>query len=169
MVIGYSGSGKSTLAKYLKKKYQIPVLHLDQLFWLPGWEARPREEMQDMVARFMDTHSSWVIEGNYSKTEYVRRLEEADRIVFLGFNRFSCLYRVWKRYIRYKGRTRTDMGKGCMEKLDWEFIWWILFKGRDKNHKKEYQAVVKQYRAKVVVIHNQRKLNAFYKNPAVNQ
>ncbi len=46
MVIGYSGSGKSTLAEYLGKKYEIPILHLDHIFWLPGWKSRSREEMQ---------------------------------------------------------------------------------------------------------------------------
>ena len=44
LIMGYSGSGKSTLAGYLGKKYGIPVLHLDHVFWLPGWKARPREE-----------------------------------------------------------------------------------------------------------------------------
>lgn len=51
MVIGYSGSGKSTLSQYLGKKYGIPVLHLDRMFWLPGWKALPREEMREMVTR----------------------------------------------------------------------------------------------------------------------
>ena len=81
MVIGYSGSGKSTLARYLGKKYQTPVLHLDHIFWLPGWKERPREEMKKIVTRFLDSHTSWIIDGNYRKTEYERRLAEADRII----------------------------------------------------------------------------------------
>ena len=164
MVIGYSGSGKSTLAEYLGKKYQIPILHLDHIFWLPGWEARPREEMREMVACFMDEHSSWVIDGNYTKTEYNRRLGEADRIIFLKFNRFACLYRVWRRYRRYRGRTRADMGRGCTEKLDREFAWWVLFEGRDKKRQAEYQAMMEKYGETVTVIRNQRRLNEVYKN-----
>ena len=161
MVIGYSGSGKSTLAEYLGKKYEIPILHLDHIFWLPGWKERPREEMKKIVTRFLDSHTSWIIDGNYRKTEYERRLAEADRIIFLSFHRLSCLYRVWKRYQKYRGRTRRDMGHGCMEKLDWEFVQWVLWKGRDAKNRAAYQEVQKRYSRKVLVIRNQRQLDAF--------
>lgn len=162
MIIGYSGSGKSTLARYLGKKYQAPVLHLDHVFWLPGWRERPREEMHKIVTHFLNSHSSWIIDGNYRKTGYERRLAEADRIIFLSFNRFSCLYRVWKRYRKYRGQTRRDMGHGCTEKLDWEFIRGVFGEGRDAKNQAAYQEVCKRYSHKVFVIKNQRQLDTFF-------
>lgn len=168
MVIGYSGSGKSTLTEYLGSIYHIPVLHLDHIFWLPEWNPRPREEMREMVARFLDSHTSWVIDGNYTKTQYERRLAEADQIVFLSFNRFSCLYRVWRRYRKYKGRTRNDMGDGCTEKLDWEFVRWVFLEGRAKERKREYEAVQRQYGKKITIIRNQRQLNQYFRSRKKN-
>lgn len=161
MVIGYSGSGKSTLARSLGKKYHLPVLHLDHVFWLPGWQSRPREEMQRIVARFLDSNTSWVIDGNYFKTEYTRRLTEADQVIFLNFNRFSCLARVWKRYRKYRGRTREDMGRGCTEKLDWEFVRWVFFDGRTRKNKAVYRMAQRLYGDKLTVIPNQKQLDQY--------
>lgn len=161
MVIGYCGSGKSTLARSLGKKYHLPVLHLDHVFWLPGWQSRPREEMQRIVARFLDSNTSWVIDGNYFKTEYTRRLTEADQVIFLNFNRFSCLARVWKRYRKYRGRTRADMGRGCTEKLDWEFVRWVFFDGRTRKNKAAYRTAQRLYGDKLTVIPNQKQLDQY--------
>lgn len=36
MLIGSGGSGKSTLARELGEKLNIPVYHLDVLFWKPN-------------------------------------------------------------------------------------------------------------------------------------
>ena len=77
-IIGYSGSGKSTLAKHLAAKYETDVLYLDTVHWLPGWNTRPREERIQIVDEFLNTHDSWVIDGNYSKLSYDRRMDEAD-------------------------------------------------------------------------------------------
>lgn len=66
----------------------------------------------------MDRNASWVIDGNYRKLEYERRLQEADRIIFMDFNRFSCLFRAYRRYLDHKGRARSSMTEGCEEKLD---------------------------------------------------
>ena len=90
-VMGFSGSGKSTLAKDLGRAYHIPVLHLDRVHWTRGWKERPLGKRQEIVRNFMDTKDSWVIDGNYNKLEYERRLFEADQIVFMSFNRLSCL------------------------------------------------------------------------------
>lgn len=161
LVMGQSGSGKSTLAGNLGKIYRIPVLHLDHIFWLPGWQSRSREEMQKIVAQFMDSHTSWIIDGNYTHAEYERRLAEADQIIYLSFNRFSCLYRVWKRYRQYKGRTRADMGDGCTEKLDREFMWWVLYEGRDKKHREAYRSLCVKYKEKLTTIRNQKQLDRY--------
>ena len=128
-VIGYSGSGKSTLAGKLGERYRTDVLYLDRVHWLPNWTMRTREEKTRIVGEFLDTHDEWVIDGNYSKQWFDRRMEEADQILILNFNRFRCLGRVIKRYKTYQGNTRPDMGEGCQEKLDWEFIRWVLWDG----------------------------------------
>lgn len=36
MIVGSGGAGKSTLAKQLGEKLDIPVYHLDAIFWQPG-------------------------------------------------------------------------------------------------------------------------------------
>lgn len=162
-ITGYSGSGKSTLARYLGKRYQVPVLHLDKVHWLPFWKEREVQEELKIVGDFMDGHSSWIIDGNYSKLHFERRLEEADQIILMKFNRFICLHRAWLRSVRYRGRTRSDMGEGCNEKFDLEFAWWILHEGRTKKQKDRDLHIMHQYSDKVVVLKNQRQLNEFMK------
>ena len=87
-------------------------------------------------------------------------LEEADVIVVMLFNRLNCLWRVTKRYVTYKNKTRPDMGPGCKEKLDWEFIKWILRDGRSQSAKDRYSWVISRYGDKVIVVKNQRQLDA---------
>ena len=43
-IIGYSGSGKSTMAKRISERFGLPVLYLDTVHGLPGWEERERED-----------------------------------------------------------------------------------------------------------------------------
>ena len=160
-ILGYSASGKSTLAGCLARHYGIEALHLDRVQFLPGWQTRPSEEKKQLVAQFMATHAAWVIDGNYSNLERNRRLEEADLIIQMLFPRLSCLHRAWKRYRKYKGTSRPDMSEGCNEKLDAEFIRWILFDGRKKEIRKRYQAEQARYPQKTVVLKNQSDLNRF--------
>ena len=75
-IVGYSGSGKSTLARKLAKKYQTDVLHFDTVQFLPDWAIRSDEEKKKITEHFLDTHDSWVIDGNYSKLFYERRMAE---------------------------------------------------------------------------------------------
>ncbi|MEW4353732.1 DNA topology modulation protein [Streptococcus pneumoniae] len=160
-IIGYSGSGKSTLAKFLAKHYATSCLHLDTLRFLPQWQERSNEDMQKLVADFLDQHDSWVIDGNYSFCSYERRMEEADQIIFMDFSPLNSLYRAFKRYLFYRGKTREDMAPQCPEKLDWEFIRWILKDGRKPAAKERYRLVCDTYPNKVTIISNQKELNNF--------
>ena len=63
--------------------------------------------------------------GNFGSTQHVV-FPAADTLVWLDFSRAVCLYRVIKRLIAYHGRTRPDLPEGCPEKLDFEFLEWVL-------------------------------------------
>lgn len=124
MVIGVSaGVGKSTFARRLGDALNIPVYHLDALFWRPGWVESSLEEFaaaqRDIVAQ-----AKWIVEGNYSNT-YDIRAEQADTIIYLELPLRVCLYRVMKRWVTHLGQTRSDMGKDCKEKIDFQFIKFI--------------------------------------------
>lgn len=162
-VIGYSGSGKSTLAAKLGQKQGIVALHLDTIFWLPGWQQRTREEMRSLVGEYLDVHEEWVIDGNYSKIHFERRMEEADRIILMQFPAVSCLFRAWNRYRTYRGSTRSSMTEGCPEKMDAEFVKWLLGKGRTKEARDLLRGVRERYPHKVTWIRNQRQLDRFEK------
>jgi adenylate kinase family enzyme len=165
-IMGYSGSGKSTLAQRLGESYHIPVLYLDTVQFLPGWQNREATQAVEMVREFM-RQTSWVIDGNYSNFLQGERLAQADQIIYLAFNRFSCLWRAWRRYRCFRHTTRESMADGCTEKMDAEFVWWILYRGRTRQKQNYYRAILQHYAAKTVVLKNQRQLDAFiWKLPA---
>jgi len=163
-IVGYSGSGKSTLARELAERYQTDVLHFDTVQFLPDWVIRSEDEKKKITEEFLNTHDSWVIDGNYSKLFYERRMAEADIIIFLLFNRFSCFYRAYHRYIKYKNKTRPDMADGCKEKFDSEFVKWILWRGRTKRVRDQYKNTILKYEKKSVVIKNQKELDGYIKS-----
>ena len=161
-VIGYSGSGKSTLSRKLAERNGLPVLHLDSVHWLPGWQERSREDMRTIVAEYLDAHESWVIDGNYSKICFERRMEEADRIVLLQFSALNCLRRVWKRYRMHKGKSRPDMGEGCPERVDLDFLKWVWNYNKNK-HKRNYDLLNRAEGVRVMIFKNRRQLRKFLK------
>lgn len=122
-LIGSGGAGKSTLARQLGEELNIEVYHLDSLFWKPNWVGVSKDEQRNIQQDLVEKES-WIIDGNYGGTMEIR-LDAADTIIFLDISRFTCLFRVIKRSIKYRNRTRPDMGEGCNEKLDIEFLKWI--------------------------------------------
>ena len=168
-ILGLSGSGKSTLAKQLGSFYHAPVLHLDAVHFLPGWVERVPGEEEQLVTSFLDTHSSWVMDGNYTKTCYARRLEEADQIIVLAFNRFLCLWRVIRRWWANRGAVRDSSAPGCMEKIDAEFVWWVLYQGRTPARIAGYRQIARQYPEKFILIQNPRQLARFLSSGSYSQ
>ena len=123
MVLGSSASGKSTLASYLGKLTGIDVVHLDRIFWKPGWVETPGNEMDSLIMEAA-SRERWIIDGNYSRTLDLR-MERADTVIYIDLNRYICIFRALKRRIKNRGKTRDDMGEGCPEKIDLEFLLWI--------------------------------------------
>lgn len=164
-IIGYSGSGKSTLAAFLGELYGLPVLHLDTAQFLPGWQERPKDERERMVAAFLDENEErgWIIDGTYASLLPERRFDAADRILFLNFSRIACLCRVWRRYRTYRGKVRHSAAEGCPEKLDREFIRWVLRDGRTRERRQTYFEILARCPGETRILKSQRAINAYMK------
>ena len=155
-VIGYAASGKSTLAARLGEMTGCPVLFLDKVQFVPGWQERDRAEARGMVEDFLNENRErgWVIDGNYANFHQERRM--VDLIFFMNFPRRVCLpqalYRNWK----YKGRARESIAEGCDEKMDLEFLMWILRDGRSRERRQQFRDLMERYPRKVVVLKRHR-------------
>lgn len=123
LLIGSGGSGKSTLARRMGARTGIPVVHLDALYWRPGWVQTPHEEWDRTIAALL-ARDRWIMDGNYSRT-LDQRLAACDAVIFLDLPRLTCLWRIVRRRMRFRRATRPDMGAGCEERLTWQFVRWV--------------------------------------------
>lgn len=121
MIFGGSGSGKSTLARRVGDILDLPVVHIDPIYWLPGWVLRPPDEVTQMIRDVM-SGPRWVFEGNHSAT-LQERTERADVIIYLDMPVWLRLWRFTRRSWAYRGRSRPDMAEGCPERWDPAFVW----------------------------------------------
>lgn len=148
LVIGSGGAGKSTFATRLGEILRIPVIHLDALYWQPGWVEPPREDWLRILEEAVRP-DAWIMDGNYTGT-LDQRLAACDTAIFLDFPPGICLWRVTRRAWRYRHRTREDMAPGCNEKLDLEFLFWVWSYRRRSRPKVE--ALLQKYQDAITVI-----------------
>ena len=120
LILGPNGSGKSTLARRIGERLGIPVVHLDAIYWNPGWVptevGRFRERMAEAAG--CDT---WVMEGNYT-SHLDLRLPRAEAVIWLDLPRHVYFPRAIWRSIRNYGRERDDVGRGNPEQFDLSFF-----------------------------------------------
>ena len=56
------------------------------------------------------------------------------------------------------------MSPGCNEKLDAEFVRWILWEGRTRGIRAHYRRIAKQYAEKTVILRSQRQIDRFVRS-----
>lgn len=158
IIIGCSGAGKSTLARQLGEKTGLPVIHLDALFWKPGWVESDRGEFDAKMLAELEK-PRWIIDGNYART-LALRLEKCDGVIYLDFPRWVCILGVLKRVLTTYGTVRPDMPEGCPERFDWEFIKWVW--NFNRNNREKIRAQLDALPGeKVTVLKNRREVKRF--------
>lgn len=120
LVLGCCGSGKTTFSLSLGEITGIPVVHLDKLYWKPGWTEPTRAEFHAALINEL-SKEAWIMDGNYARTLPLR-LQYCDSVLYFDLPRFICLWGVIGRFLKNRGRNRLDVGSGCPEKIDGEFI-----------------------------------------------
>ncbi len=125
MILGPGGAGKTELATAISGRTGLPVVHLDVLFWRPGWTPAPRDEaLRDLAAAVAGER--WILDGNFLDLDGDdARFERADTVIFLDLPRRTCLWRVFKRLVRDRRSSRSDLPEGCTEGFDLALLRWI--------------------------------------------
>jgi adenylate kinase family enzyme len=165
-IIGNAGSGKSTLGLKLHKKLGIPLYHLDQYFWRPGWQEPERAEFERVHNQLCD-QNEWIIEGMAQRfCEY--RIQKADVIIFLDAPLYLCFYRIFKRAVTHFGKVYFSSAKGCPERgPSLKFLKYVWNFNSQKKPALEQLLQKYKNRKKIFIVKNWAKLNALIKN--VNQ
>ena len=147
MVIGCPGSGKSTLSRKLHNITEIPLYHLDMMFWN---EDKTTVEKSVFVKRLSEvlTKDSWIIDGNFSSTMECR-MNECDTVIFLDYPTDVCLDGVEKR----RGKPRDDIPWIETEE-DEEFTEFI--KTFNVSRKPAILALLDKYKEKNILIFKSR-------------
>lgn len=152
LILGISGSGKTTLARRLHNVSRYPTHHLDVYFWQPGWKFPDSEKWQAKV-REISNSKTWIIEGNYQSALSIL-VPRADAIVLLHTSCWIALSRVIRRTVLHLGQDRADRARGCTEKLDWDFVKYIL--RFDTDRKPLIIEAIETLRAKALVFNLSR-------------
>lgn len=157
LIIGSGGAGKSTLARQLGEKLTLPVVHLDCLYWYGDWQHVEKEVFDEKLENAM-SGERWIIDGNYNRT-LPGRLARCDAVLYLDYPTAVCLLGVIRRILRYRGRTRPDMGGECRERLDWEFLCWVA--GYRRKNRKKNLALLAESEAEIHIFRSRKECARF--------
>ena len=111
-ILGSAGAGKSRLARELADALELPVVHLDRLYWKPGWVA-PTEPEWEAIQRRELGRESWIADGLQENRAGLpdHWLDAADTIVFIDTSPLLCVWRVIRR--RLSSEAGPEMPADC--------------------------------------------------------
>lgn len=166
VIVGCAGCGKSTLAVKLGRNLNLPVLHLDTIYWKANWQEEDKNvfltKQKEMIEK-----PCWILDGNYRDTLEMR-LENCDTVIFLDYPRRVAIYGIYKRYFQYRNKERDSIAKGCPEKIDRSFLKWVWRFNKDARPL-IVEKIAKYKNDKEILIFKKRKhLNQFLKQHNLN-
>ena len=103
IIIGCPGSGKSTFSRALRDRLDIPVYHLDMMYWNADKTTVEKSVFLERLSAVLKKEE-WIIDGNYSSTMR-SRMAACDTVIFLDYPTALCLDSIRER----RGKPRDDM------------------------------------------------------------
>lgn len=157
IIIGPGGAGKSTLSIKLAELLQLPLYHLDNIWWNKDRTSVSREEFDIKLNEILNK-DEWIIDGDYSRT-YETRIKRADTVIYLDFPIEVCLEGVESRL----GKERKDIPFIDYE-FDPEFKEWIYNWFKDKRP--YVLALLEKYKdnKEIIVLHERKEIDELLNN-----
>ena len=159
-ILGVTASGKTTLANKLGEILNIPVIHLDKIFWKEKGGIK-QDQFVIEVEKIMNDNDEWIIEGSMPRSKTLdMRLANADTIILFDMPLYFVLWRQTKRFFKYYNKVRPDTADDNKQKYPFT---WKEFRHALNYPIKDLRAKIQLYRKnkKVVIINNTKDETSF--------
>jgi len=167
VVYGTTGSGKTTVAAAIAERLRLPVIELDAIRHLPGWQERTADEFHDAAELYLDEYepTGWVCDGNYSRLRE-DILPRVDVVVWLRppfrvlFWRLLC--RTLRRGIRGELLWGTNRERLWQQFLSRDSLLWYAVTSHRRTHRNIARDLARiDHRARVVQLRSNRDIARF--------
>lgn len=158
IIIGGNGCGKTTFSRELSSKLNLPLIHLDRLYWRDDWQNASDNEFKELLLQEL-VKPTWIIDGNMGHT-ILLRLKYCDTVIYMDFPRIKCIYGVIERVIKNYGKSRPDMGGYCPEKFDFKFLK-AVWNFNKNNRNRYYDILDSADNVKIIILKNRRQIREF--------
>ncbi|MBU6321428.1 MAG: topology modulation protein [Patescibacteria group bacterium] len=148
VVVGVSASGKSTFARKLAERTNLPLIHMDAIWWKPGWVEVSEEEATRQLEA-LTQRDEWVIEGYIPDEARPFVFERAESIVYLDYPRMMGAFRYIRRWWKHRKNPRPEL-KGSPEKFSWKFLKLVWSKGEAISLDTSLTEVAEQKKIRVI-------------------
>ena len=148
IVIGCPGSGKSTLSRALHSKTEIPLYHLDMMYWNADKSTVEKRVFLQRLSEVLQKNE-WIIDGNYASTMELR-MQKCDTVIFLDYPLDICLDGIESR----QDKARSDMPWVESGQYDEAFIGFI--KAYNSQSRPQVMALLEKYSDKDIHIFHSR-------------
>ena len=154
LVIGCPGAGKTYFAKKLKEIINLPVVHMDNLYWHEDKTSISQEELSQKLLPYLQK-DEWIIDGNYHDTLELR-LKYATDVFFINVTREECIEGILERI----DQPRDDIPWIETKKDAAELIAWTL--DYEERTKAKEEELLKHYpNVKVHVLRSRKEVNEY--------
>lgn len=154
LVIGCPGAGKTYFAKRLGEKINLPIIHMDNLYWRKDKTSLNDEELKEKLLPYLK-EETWIIDGNYHQN-LALRLDYATDVYFLKMPRDECIEGILERI----DQPRDDIPWIETKKDAAELIAWTL--DYEERTKKDEDALLKKYpHLRVYTFYSRQEVNAY--------
>lgn len=161
-IIGNSCGGKTRLSQTLAKKSQLPLIHVDQIQFMPGLKFRPFTESVQLL-KLEQAKPRWIIDGFGPLDILEERLKLADQIIMIDLPIATHYFWAFKRVLKNLFlRQRSELPPNSSER-NWNHII-KLFKTIHQVHTKMRPEMMRilardAYKHKTLLIQNTKYLN----------
>jgi adenylate kinase family enzyme len=148
----------------MSQQFGIPHIQLDALSWGKNWIERDHEEFLNLLKETIDGQSSWIIDGNYSRSHWIS-WPSADVFIWLNYSFPVVMARALKRTFR-RAWTQEALFSGNRESFRRSLmsrdsiLLWVLHTHR--SHRMKYSRLMEEQRARgkqVIVLKRPEEVN----------